>query len=260
MNSICPIQENYPYFQPMIPFNKLTSKAILIGLFLLVYNCCYSQSLISSQIETTYRDAVKKVQSGTRQWLNNTKASWIKNPELSSLRSQINKQFIAYNNRERETLVLVVIVEAIRENEKEHQDLKLQAQSVQNDETKLNVIKSRLNYQTDATSSNYYQAAEAIIIKYATPPPNPATDKHTASSTKKPTVTIHNKISSNAPDSTPTLVKNIDATLVDIHSRRQVAESAYQPVEQKMNRLGQALTTVFKSVTDLRNVPLRTSL
>lgn len=232
-----------------------------IGILLLTYNCCISQSLINAQIESTYRDAVKKIQSGTRQWLNTTKTNWIKNPELSSLRSQINKQFIAYNNHERETLVLVVIVESIRENEKGYQDLKLQVQSIQNDETKLNVIKNRLNYQPAAASANYYQAAEAIISKYAAPPPNLTPGKPQPNTPKKlPVDTGRNKAAVIAQDSSSGLVKNIDATLVEIHSRKQAVESTFQPGEQKMNRLGQALTAVYKSITDLKTVPLRNSL
>jgi hypothetical protein len=231
-----------------------------MGMFILASHLALSQSPVNAEIESTYRELVKHVQNSTRQWLNTTKESWVKNPEPGTLRSQITKEFSAYNNREKESMALIAVVELIKENEKEYNDLRLQQQSVINDETKLSVIKSRLNYES-AGSAAYYQAAQAIISKYSAPPEKQTVNSHPGNRGKKSVAdSVKTKTAPLSQDSIPSLTKSIETTLNELHTRRQAAEAAFQPVDQRMNRLSQDLTTIYKSVTDLKNVPLRTVL
>jgi len=168
-------------------------------------------------------------------------------PDINALRNIISKKFPQYNPLERENLALVVVTEAIRETEKDHHDLKTQQQSFANDETKLMIIKSRLATQPEIASGTYFQAARTIMDKYPASQ-KPVVDSARASAGQQPA------------DSIKVLLGNIENTLEEIHNRRQSAESNFQPADQRMTRLNQALASVNKMMSELKNLSVRNYL
>jgi len=235
-----------------------------------------SQSPVNTQTETAYLQAIKKLQPTTKDWINTTKPSWQKSPELSTLRTLIAKKFPTYNGLEKDNLALVAIVESIREIEKDHHDLKMQQQSFNNDETKLVIIKARLQNPQLSVNPSYYLAAETIIAKYSALPANTVTSQQQPfivpkkstpgqslpfTAARKPVAdTAKTKTVVTEGDSTSVLMKNIESTLQELHNKKHLAEEAFQNVDQKMNRLTQALNSVTKSMNDQKLMLVRSML
>lgn len=229
----------------------------ILSICLCIVIFCHAQPSISAQAENDYRVALQHIQPSTRVWLNKTKPGWQKNPGLSKLLSAIKSQYPSYNETERENLALVIVIEAIRKNEKERNALKTQQLLLTNDANSLTVIKNRFQNQADAIMPDYYKASKALIAKYSI-----AANKTAAAITTTPVKKDTEKNISKpvSRDSLSASIRELEAAQEEVRNKRTMLQTSFQAIDQKVNQFYQILAAICKTMNEQRGTPLKNML
>lgn len=235
----------------------MMKRFFILCIWLCITGLCEAQPSISAQTENDYREILQHIQPSTRVWLNKTKPGWQKNPVLSQLLSAIKSQFPSYNEREQESLALVIIIEAIRENEKERNALKAQQLLLTNDANSLTDIKNRFQNQAAAIMPDYYNSSKALIAKYSLGTNKNAAAINTTPVKKETGKNISEPVSR---DSLSASMRELEAAQEEVRNKRQMVQTSFQAIDQKVNQLYQILASVTKTMNEIKMGPVRNLL